>query len=318
MSNQMINVHAYAETIMEHIHLLTLADSGQMLHYENGVYKPDGDIRVENMIYDLAARYYQGIDLEERQAILNIIRNKTSTSRDSFDTGNTVNLSNCLYDIAHKESRPHSPMYASRVQLGAMLEPEATAPRFERFLREIIPNSRQRGVFLNLMASAMVGKKLRGGAVMFQGPYTGKNLLLRTISTVFGKNNCIFGFANILQSDFIRSRLDGTIMVVCTVGNKAEIMQIPQIGSMISGGNILAKCDASFIQIQNRARLFFVTEGVDAASYEIPVRVIRFSDAYEDVNHETLKNKLNLESEKNGILNIVLRRAEDIIGCTHD
>ncbi len=58
----MIHVYVYIETILEHTHLLRLADSEQMLHYENGVYKPDGDIKVENMIYDLAARYKTGQD----------------------------------------------------------------------------------------------------------------------------------------------------------------------------------------------------------------------------------------------------------------
>lgn len=103
--------------------------------------------------------------------------------------GQWVNFRNGLLDWATGELTEHTPDVLSTVQLAIDWEPEATCPRFDQFLAEVLPAD-MIPVVWELIGYLMYSGNPLHKAVMLMGTgRNGKGTLLRTIVALLGTRN---------------------------------------------------------------------------------------------------------------------------------
>lgn len=98
----------------------TIKDTEDVLAYNNGKYQYFGEatikVETEKMWPDVTSHY--------RNEIIDHIRARTMTERDSFDSDkDTINLKNGLLNLITGEIRPHTPEYKSIIQIPVNYKP---------------------------------------------------------------------------------------------------------------------------------------------------------------------------------------------------
>ena len=86
MQDDKLSHTEYAAIIMEKHHFLTTRDNEEVLYYENGIYKLDG----ETIIKEEAQRLVEKCTTRMRIEILNTIVVSTYVERDAFDSNPTL------------------------------------------------------------------------------------------------------------------------------------------------------------------------------------------------------------------------------------
>jgi P4 family phage/plasmid primase-like protien len=92
--------------------------------------------------------------------------------------------------LGPRELRDHDPELLLTVGSDVVYDPEATCPRFDAFLADILPDPEVRGYVMRLFGAAMFGE-VRANAQVFTvfvgSGRNGKGALIRTVERVFGR-----------------------------------------------------------------------------------------------------------------------------------
>ena len=129
---------ALVEEIIRRHKLLTFADTGRtwIYHQELGYYEKNAEPLIKSYAtVSLSVEARKGW-VEE---VLYLVKQKTLAQRETLEPPiNLVNVENGILDIETLELRPHSSDYFFTNRLPVKYDPEATAPKFRRFLTEIV------------------------------------------------------------------------------------------------------------------------------------------------------------------------------------
>lgn len=175
--------------IMERHRFITLADTDEILVYENGVYVEGGEKKIVSELQLLGG--YE-ITNHIRSEILGTIRAKTYKSRDEFDTGSWINLGDCLFNIETGARKDHTPEYLSMVQVPVKHNPQATCRPIIEALYNTLQDPADVPLFLEYLAYTVFSrdnKDLQKELLMIGPPDSGKSKILDTLIALLGSKN---------------------------------------------------------------------------------------------------------------------------------
>ena len=312
-------VHNYIHKIVSTKQFLSLRDTHEIFHYENGVYKTGG----ENVIDEMIKGYGRRTTIQMRNEIMDKIRAYTYIDRINFDRSpNTINVTNGLYNITAWQLYEHVPNYFSRVQLATDYNPNAKCEEFDAFLEGILHSERDRNVVLGMFGAVLVERSVNLEKIlMLVGKgRNGKSMLLNVMTAVFGKNNCSFVPLEELGSNrFAIAELDGKIANICQDVTEEEISECSIIKPLISGNTMTAerKMQPPF-NFENHAKFFFTGNQYPSNLKEFPamysrLEIVEFSTSFSDTDPHLLE-RLTTDEERSGILNRLIEHAGALIG----
>lgn len=98
-----------------------------------------------------------------------------------------VNLANGEYNTQTKELEPHVPDHYMTRMMGATYDPEATAPNWDKFLEQVLPDQEVRKYVQRAVGYSLLGNADERAFFIIHGPSgTGKSQFLSTLEHVFG------------------------------------------------------------------------------------------------------------------------------------
>lgn len=158
---------------------------GRLYRYDRGRYRNDGDTWVRVRVRErLGDRYRRRVSDDV-----------VAWCRANFPTiaqtppCDVLNVANGLLRWQVAELRPHDPQVATTVQLPVEWSPEASCPRIEAFLRDVLPPDALDFV-VELMGYAMyAGNPMRVAVLLLGSGRNGKSVLLSVVTALLGADN---------------------------------------------------------------------------------------------------------------------------------
>ena len=310
----------HALKIMADNHFLTLRDTGEILHYENGTFREGGEIIIKEKV----ERLVENCTINARREIIKSIRNRTYVDKSAFDTDPfLLNVKNGVLDLATMKLMDHTPSLPFRSQVDAAHDRNAKADRYREFIGEVLESERERTLIHELFASALLRSHLNlEKAAILVGPgSSGKTTLLRAMTAVFGEDNIsAVSIHDMIYQRFARSSLDGKMLNIYADTSSQKLDRIGIIKSMISGVPIeVEKKNKPSYTIEPYAVMVFaanrlpeVNEDTDAIYRRFVIINFRRQFTGKDRDPMLLAS-LTTEEEKSGILNILLEHAKPLL-----
>lgn len=132
--------------------------------------------RMENLSAPSASRYGRS---DERMVV---------ESTDFDATQDVVAVGNGMLNLTTRELVPHDPSFLATKMLGASFDNGATAPRWQRFLEEVIPDPVMRDYAQRAIGHAVLGRAERRALFLLHGPSgSGKSQFMRVMELLFGE-----------------------------------------------------------------------------------------------------------------------------------
>ena len=166
-----------------------LEENDHLYVYEDdtGIYNDTGEKTVRSILTQALEEQYRS---HTKTEVLDHIRGRNTLSQDEMGgPEGLIAAQNCVIDLHDGEMRDHSPQYRFLSQLGCEFDPDATAPRFEAFLEEVVPSEIERQKL-----QEFVGYTLHHWdhpyhkALFLVGPTaSGKSTFLDTVNAMLGE-----------------------------------------------------------------------------------------------------------------------------------
>lgn len=100
---------------------------------------------------------------------------------------NLVTVGNGVLNLETRELHPHDPKFMNTKLLGASYDPDAKAPRWEKFLEDILPDAEVRGYIQRAIGHTLTGKAEQRALFLLHGKSgTGKSQFIRAMELMFG------------------------------------------------------------------------------------------------------------------------------------
>ena len=199
----------------------------------------DDDKEAKKALKAMAEKYLSYVNATKRTkgrvaSVEAMARAQQATGANTLNAGNVLNLRNGTLDLDNRELHPHRQEERITYCLDYDFRPEATAPRFEKFMQEILVKDEEPGQgwetdpqLVKLIQLAM-GYSLTNKVnheVMFWLSGTGgngKSVLIKVIQTLLGGLAFSMNFANLGTTDgnYRIAKLVGKRIVFCTESPK--------------------------------------------------------------------------------------------------
>jgi len=193
-------------------------DEAGVLHfYKDGVYVSHGDDAVGEMYL----KYLRAMNWEHKWSMhleTKIIAYITRDAKHLLDRPefNRINLLNGIYDIYKPPELafgPSSPDYLTTVQIPIRFDPEATCPRWDRFLWEVFPEGVE--LLYEIVGMCMIPfTKIQKCIVLLGTGNNGKGVFLRGLEAAIGTDNVSNVPITKLHDRFSTSMLVGKLINV--------------------------------------------------------------------------------------------------------
>lgn len=120
---------------------------------------------------------------------LKIIQSHVSCSAKVFDADpRYLNLRNGVYDVIDMRFLSHDPKYMLTKMMGCGYDPDAKAPRAEKFLADLMPDFDQRDYIMRALGYTLTGEADQRAFFLLHGlPGTGKSQFLEMMRDLFGE-----------------------------------------------------------------------------------------------------------------------------------
>jgi DNA primase catalytic core len=211
-----------ASKVMDQRHFFTFDDTKEIYVYGNGVYSSKGaETEIKRLARDICCQMYEEHDLPPVMPsmtyvseVLELIRVRTAVFRDEIDNNPKnkyiINMKNGLYNIKTGELTAHTEKYISLRQIPVEYNPTANAPKFRKFMSEVVtPEDAQ--VLLEFIGYSLIFDMKHDQAIMLQGAgANGKSILLQFIIALHGEENiCSTSLQRLCEDRFALSELYG-------------------------------------------------------------------------------------------------------------
>lgn len=302
-----------AEMLLEIFYLVTIAETKDILMYENGVYKTGAETFIEKQIESIIPP--ETITKNLIEEVLGHIQRSTYKKLKHFNADPyKLNLKNGILDLKTFELKKHTPTFLSTIQIPVTYDPNAKSELWEKVVNEdlyeedipilqeafgyaLFPDNRAQKMFVFLGEGA-----------------NGKSLILHVLEALVGKEHV----ANVspqalVTNEFALSELrDKLVNVYADLPNFA-LQSTGKLKALVSGDHLTAdeKYKKPF-QLRNRAKFFFSANVLPKVSdntraFYRRLVIINFPKTFdENTADPTLPEKLASEKELSGILNWAL------------
>lgn len=312
-----IAIHVAADEVLKVISLVTVEETGALLHYKDGVYVDGAEEKVQALLH----KSFHGVEcfdsVQTPKKIIAHLKGLTMVSKDKFDANlDIINMKNGLYNWKNKTLYKHSPRYLSRIQIPVNYIPEATCTRIETVLGRVM-SAEDITKFKEFAGYCLFRLYPIQKSFILLGPgRTGKSYLLDTLRQFVGDANaCSVSLTNLTSNRFAGADLHGKLLDVVNEMDSGELIS-SDLFKQITGGSkdpIRAerKYEHSFSFI-NFAKLCFATNKLpktcdDTTGFYRRFEIIRCDHVFkaEEYDAETLDHLTDPE-ELSGFFNAVI------------
>lgn len=122
------------------------------------------------------------------EACLSVLTYTHYADADQFDADrNLLNVQNGMLDLKTFELHPHDSRRFQTKMMGAAFRPEAHAPRWEKYLSEVLPDPAMQDFLQRMVGYTMTGNPVQRALAILHGPGgTGKSRFIEILSRLFG------------------------------------------------------------------------------------------------------------------------------------
>lgn len=208
---------------------------GRLYRFMDGVYRPDGEPWAASRVREVLGERFRRRHLEEVKSWL---RAELASVYPQPDL-NILNVKNGLLDWRTGQLQPHDPECVSTLRIPHRWAPDATCPRIDRFLCEVLPEDAVSFVY-EIIGYCLYPSNPFHKAVMLIGPQgTGKGTLLRLLTRLLGSDNVAHATLHAIADDrFAAAELQDRLANVC--GDlDARTVERSDVFKMVTGGDVL-------------------------------------------------------------------------------
>jgi P4 family phage/plasmid primase-like protien len=236
------------------------------------------------------------------------------------------NAGNCVIDLETGQIREHDPALMLTTGSDVPYAPDATAPRFDEFFADILPDAEVRAFLLRLFGVAMFGE-VRGNAQIFpvligEGR-NGKGALVRIMEKLFGRHAVKVSASALLERKFEAHsqeviKLRGKRLATAEETTQNARWDTARIKSWTGGdtlvGRFMQQNDEEFVPSHT---LLMSTNhrpnvSMDESAFWMRYREVPFTVSVEGREDPTLEPHI-IGSELPGVLNHLLAGARDYL-----
>ena len=195
-----------ADQITDEMHVATLVENDQILHYKDGKYQRLGEAKVQQRIEQLVPTATN----HKVQEILGHIRRRSYRAAEDFDADeNILNLKNFMLLLASHQTLAHGPQYLSMQQIPVEYKPTAHCPTIWKAIKEILPDKKDRDRLLDFFAVCLWRTRYIKHALMLVGDTdSGKTTLVGILVALLGEDNVSYVPLQAIETDkFAASQL---------------------------------------------------------------------------------------------------------------
>ena len=165
-------------------------DSRELLVYQDGVYARTAAAFVDGWVEARFNARQRTASAKFRSEVELAIRARSYVPRDSFNPHGQLNVANGVLNLTDGSFRPHSPDLRFTYKLSADFDPNASCPRFNSFLAEVLPDERARRLALEFAGYTLDETNPYQAALVLVGDgENGKSTFLGAIVSVLGHEN---------------------------------------------------------------------------------------------------------------------------------
>jgi len=281
--------------------------------FDNGVYRDRGDILLKEQCKALAG---WGSSANFWKEVLHHIRSSSHIERAELDADrNIVNLNNGLLDLTTRRLTAHTPSHTGTVRVPLTYDPDATCPKINRFLREVLSPDDVQVVLEFIGYTLYKDYPIHRWLLLTGGGRNGKSTLIRLIQAFVGQHNCSGCSLQVLSNrDFSLSDLYRKLANTCAdlptrgIGDTGLIKQLTGNDS-IRGEYKYGKA----FTFRNYAKLIFSAnslpkiQGDESMAFWSRLLLVNMTRTFtgEDDNHNLI-DEITTPDELSGLLNLAL------------
>lgn len=188
-----------------------------------------------------------------------------------LDCSGLMNLKNGVFDLETKELMPHSPEYGFRTLIPYDYRPEATCPRFDKFMEEITVSDRDiENLILEYIGYCLSSTPPEYGekAMILLGEgANGKSVLIDVVRKLAGEGSTAAITMADLGSETQRYQLVGKLINVSEETPSKSIMESAMFKNVITGGTMVVKqLYHQPYSVKNECKLLFACNDMPAAT----------------------------------------------------
>lgn len=177
------------QDIMNITRFVTLKDTGEIWAYDKGLWKPDGESFIRNVVTgimgDVSKRSYG-------EEVVYYIRTVTYVDRDVFNTPeNELPLMNGILDMDTNQLRDYSIHDFYTTRLPIYFDPTAACPRIDAFLTQVVKEENVK-LLKEIAAYCLYrGYPLQTAFMLIGQGSNGKSVYLNLLKTILGQENVV-------------------------------------------------------------------------------------------------------------------------------
>ncbi len=245
-----------ADHIMTKYPFLTLEDTKAVLIYQDGVYRPQGEI----IILQECEQLIESCTHYHVREIIGIIQRRTFFKRSSFDNNlDLINFKNCLYNLKTGQTQAHTPNIHCRLQFPVIYDPKARCHKFIKFLAACLEPYDIVNVLEQFSSILLRDSNLEKAHMHIGDGSNGKSTFFKIIRIFVGFENVVsISIHDLMNDRFAKARLDGKFANIYADIKSSEIKQTGTIKMLISGDSIFAQEKGKDgFEFQNSSKFFF-------------------------------------------------------------
>lgn len=231
-------------------------------------------------------------------------------------TNGLLNFQNGVLNLKTKELVPHSPEFGFRYILPYSYDPEAKAPAFEKFIKDVLMNDENMVKIIQEFGGyALSGDKYKYHKFLMLtgGGRNGKGTLVNVLKKLAGKKNCSDVPMGSMGRDINKQLMEGKLFNFCDEINKNDFRDIGELKKMTGDGTIMVRqMYGNPYTTEARAKLIFACNKLpELAETNTAIRnrliLVPFNNEYTEQRGNidySLPEKL--EAELSGIFNFFL------------
>lgn len=306
------NSNAFVKYFKKRCNVRTIKDGRLFLYNKNGYYSELSEVELGKIIRSVM---HEGLlnswKSTREQEIVKALKREAEIVNDINFEKNEINLKNGIFNLETFELLPHSPMHLSTIQLPIKYNPNADAPNFMQFLRDITLNDDELITVLKEILGYLLSSETKAERAFFfyGGGSNGKSTLSNLIIELIGEEN----ISSIPLSEFSKPfGLEGIINKSVNIAAENEktckTLNTENFKAIVSGDTISINLKyRPIVSYTPHCKLvFLVNQLPDSADvtngFFRRVMIIPFNNYFEKDNKD-VDMKEKLFDELSGILN---------------
>ena len=309
----------YAEKVAMELPFKTMADTKEILFYEDGVYHLGGERKIE----EICQRIIPECAINDVREVIAEIQRSTYVDREAFDHDPyKICLMNCIIDVITGDLSEHSPDQLYRNKIPVLYDPKIIPIEVPKFLRETHLEPTTILKLIEEAAYVLLREPLFQVAFMYTGVGSnGKSVWLDWLLTFFGRENSAeVSLHDLATNRFRVAELDGKLINVYADLKSDALKQNDILKPLIGGDAITVekKNQHPFI-MEPYTKLFFAANQIpeifdSSIGMYRRLSLTRWDVVFTEGNRDVQKlKKMNTELEKTGMLNIFLRTLKKLV-----